>query len=45
LSQTQAVPTEFDVFPEPHKTAGEIPPTQKYPEGQEAQAVAPLFTI
>ena len=44
-SQTQAVAPELGVFPVPQATAAEAPPGQYKPEGQAAQALAPLFTI
>ena len=44
-SHTQEVEPEFGALPEPQTAAGELPPAQKEPEGQDAHAEAPLFTI
>ena len=44
-SQTQAVAPALGTLPVPQATAAEAPPGQYKPEGQAAQALAPLFTI
>ena len=44
-SHTQEVAPAFGALPEPQTAAGELPPRQTNPEGQDAQAEAPLFTI
>ena len=44
-SHTQEVAPESGALPVPQTAAGELPPRQTNPEGQDAQAEAPLFTI
>ena len=44
-SHTQAVAPAFGALPMPQTAAGELPPRQTNPEGQDAQALPAVFTI